>query len=119
MLSALTSSGELRWKDGSQVLSQQQVLRHLLTVAQNSIYRSENTHKHKHKHTNSVQIPVHIISTSTGFYSLLWTSEVSMSNGETRARIQVAGPQSWEEPVLASILFFFFFSYPSVLFSPP
>uniref|UniRef100_A0A672GSU6 tRNA (32-2'-O)-methyltransferase regulator THADA n=1 Tax=Salarias fasciatus TaxID=181472 RepID=A0A672GSU6_SALFA len=42
-LRLLSSGGELLWRDGVQVWSQQEVLQHLLTLAQNSTYRSVKT----------------------------------------------------------------------------
>uniref|UniRef100_A0A3B4T4H6 tRNA (32-2'-O)-methyltransferase regulator THADA n=1 Tax=Seriola dumerili TaxID=41447 RepID=A0A3B4T4H6_SERDU len=44
VLCVLSSSGELLWRDGAKMLSQEEVLLHLLTLAQNSVHRSENTH---------------------------------------------------------------------------
>uniref|UniRef100_A0A3B4WC26 tRNA (32-2'-O)-methyltransferase regulator THADA n=1 Tax=Seriola lalandi dorsalis TaxID=1841481 RepID=A0A3B4WC26_SERLL len=44
VLCVMSSSGELLWRDGAKMLSQEEVLLHLLTLAQNSVHRSENTH---------------------------------------------------------------------------
>lgn len=40
VLCVLSSSDELPWKDGARVLSLEEVLLHLLTLAQNSAHRS-------------------------------------------------------------------------------
>lgn len=44
VLCVLSSSGELQWGDGVKILSQEEVLLHLLALAQNSAHRSEKTH---------------------------------------------------------------------------
>ncbi|XP_076016993.1 thyroid adenoma-associated protein [Genypterus blacodes] len=41
VLCVLSSGGELQWKDGVLVLSQEEVLRHLLTLAENSVHSVE------------------------------------------------------------------------------
>ncbi|KAG7511599.1 thyroid adenoma-associated protein [Solea senegalensis] len=41
VLCVLSSSGELLWRDGAQTLSQEEVLMHLLTLAQNSVHSVE------------------------------------------------------------------------------
>nr|XP_015799588.2 thyroid adenoma-associated protein [Nothobranchius furzeri] len=41
VLCVLSSSGELQWTNGGKILSQQEVLLHLLTVAQNSVHSVE------------------------------------------------------------------------------
>ncbi len=54
VLCVLSSSGELQWRDGVKILSQEEVLLHLLALAQNSAHRSEKTHN----------VHVHIIFTT-------------------------------------------------------
>ncbi len=48
----LSSSGELQWRDGVKILSQEEVLLHLLALAQKSAHRLEKTliqgHVQKH-----------------------------------------------------------------------
>uniref|UniRef100_A0A8C4DGL9 tRNA (32-2'-O)-methyltransferase regulator THADA n=1 Tax=Dicentrarchus labrax TaxID=13489 RepID=A0A8C4DGL9_DICLA len=48
VLSVLSSSGELQWRDGVKILSQEEVLLHLLALAHNSAHRSEKTHTYVH-----------------------------------------------------------------------
>ena len=47
MLCVLSSGAELQWRDGVQVLSQEEVLLHLLSLAQKSAHRSEKKHIHE------------------------------------------------------------------------
>uniref|UniRef100_A0A3Q3F2S4 tRNA (32-2'-O)-methyltransferase regulator THADA n=1 Tax=Labrus bergylta TaxID=56723 RepID=A0A3Q3F2S4_9LABR len=55
VLCVLSSSGELMWRDGAQIVSQEAVLLHLLTLTQRSAHRSETTHTHTltHSHTHT------------------------------------------------------------------